>query len=156
MRRYFLALFVLGAFFFTGCTYVQVYNLTERTVTVAIRVPDSANTYTKGIRPAQIDDVFSAHGGRYSVTVLPDEEYRALLQNIRDSILARMMNEGATLSAAEVQTLTQRLSDIDQALVDIENEAGASCSGSVDDFETAIVTVAYDPVKNTYVINCGG
>jgi hypothetical protein len=155
MRRYFFAILVVGSFLLTGCTFVRVQNVTESNVTVAIRVPDSANTYTKRIPAAYIGDVFSAHGGRYSVTIL-SEEYRSLLQDFRQIVMARMMNEGATLSAADVQALTQRLGQIDQLLVDLENEADVTCSGSVGDFETAIVTVAYDPVKNTYVISCGG
>lgn len=136
-----------------GCTFVQVQNVTELNVRVAVRVPDSSSTYTLMVSPVGIGEVFSSHGGPYSVTILPDEEYIQLLESIQNQITEKLFTEGATLSAEEVATLTRRINDID-AFLEEAKSVNASCRGRVPDFETAVVTVSIEPATNSWVLEC--
>lgn len=150
--------FLLIALFFSviilsGCSFVRVQNVSESEITVSVNVPDSGKSYTRNIEAGNIVDVFSANGGRYSVTMLPSERYRESLMNLQQLISARLFQDGATLTSAEVAQLVENMNSIDQLIAELENPM-ASCSGYVPDFETAVVTVIYDGSGSDYAMEC--
>ena len=132
---------------------MRIQNVSESQITVSVKVPDSGKSYTRNIGAGNLVDVFSANGGRYSVTMIPSESYRETLTNLRQLISTRLFQEGATLSAEEVAQLVQNLNEIDQLITELEDPM-ASCSGYLPDFDTVVVVVVYDPVANNYAITC--
>ena len=152
-KRQLPLLIVLLAAFLSGCSFVRIQNVSASSVTVLVTVPDAGNGYTRSIDSGGIVDVFSSHGGRYTVTVVPSEQYRSILERLRDDISDRLFEEGATLTAEEVGQLVENLNHIDRLLEDLA-EPGASCSGRLPDYETAVVVVSYDDFKGEWVLSC--
>jgi hypothetical protein len=147
-----LVIFFLGLIL-SGCSFVRVQNLSDVNVRVSVTVPDTGTASTRLVRSGQIVDVFSTHGGRYTVTTLPDEQYREFLEEIRNAVTQRLYDERDTLTAEDVATLVQRLEDVDQAL-DGMAQVGASCAGQLPDYETAVVTIAWDTESNNWELQC--
>jgi len=146
---------ILGVLFLSGCSEVYVTNLSELNVRVSVVTPDTGKPSTRLIRPAGTTSIFSSNGGRYRVTILPDEEYRKLLDELKQEISRKLFHEGATLTSAEVKQLTQRLNDIDQIIGDIQDNYGASCSGYVPDYDSVTAFVSWDSGANKFVVQCG-
>jgi hypothetical protein len=137
----------------TGCSEVVVHNLSELQVRVLVRVPDEARGHTRVVRPADTEAFFSTTGGRYTVTTLPDEEYRQLLLDLQAEVGRRLFEERATLSAADVGRLVETLSSVDSQL-DRMGEEGASCQGHVPDFESVAVILTWDIGTSKWVLSC--
>lgn len=147
------SIILLFSLIFTGCTFVRIQNVTEIRARVVVVVPDSANSSTRLVKPGGIVDVFSTHGGRYRVSIIPDAEYVQFMENLRTEISNRLFNQGATLTANEVANLTGRLNEIDE-MIKRETNISAACSGSVPDFETAVVIVSFDEARSSWVVSC--
>lgn len=137
-----------------GCSFVAVQNVSEATAVVRVIVPDNGYGYTRKVRSGDMVEVFTGHGGRYTVTVLPDEDYRNLLTGLRAEISRRLFRERDALSADDVRNLVQRLRDVDEALADLARP-GASCGGTVSDFESVVATVSYDAANGRFSVSCG-
>lgn len=149
-----LVLILAAAFILSGCSFIRIQNVSEITATISIRTPDSGKAYTRNVPPAAIVDVFSSYGGRYTVTSIPSERYRQTLIDLQQQISTRLFEEGATLTAEEVRVLTDNLNLIDR-LIEGMDEPGASCSGSVADFDTSVVTISFDSNANLWNLYCG-
>jgi hypothetical protein len=137
--RYLIALFFC-CLLVTSCSFVQVQNLSEINARVLIQTPDGGS-YTKKIESGRVEETFSSHGGSYTVAILADQEYIALLRELRDAITFRLFEEGATLTTDEVSQLVARLDDIENAVEEARDNR-ASCSGTLPDFETAISSIS--------------
>ena len=144
---------VLSGIILSGCSFVRIQNVSDASVRVRVRVPDSGTSYSRHIRPGRVEEFFSSHGGRYSVELVPTESYIDSLNSLQEIITQRLFTEGQTLSAAEVARLVENLNQIDQLLAEAA-EPGASCSGNVPDFDTSVVVVIYDPMAASYQLSC--
>jgi hypothetical protein len=144
----------LVAILLSGCTFIRIQNVSDSPVRVAVIVPDSGGGYTRSIPSGGLVDVFSSHGGRYTVTIVPNEQYRETLLRLQEQISDRLFNERASLTGAEVAQLVENLNHITALLQELELP-GASCSGNVPDFETAVVVIAYDSFNNSWELSCG-
>ena len=138
----------------SGCSFVNIQNMSDAEITVSVKVPDSGSSSTRNIQAGDIVDVFSANGGRYSISLLPGQRYQELLENLRQLISQRLFEDGATLSADEVARLIEKLNQVDQLIEDLADPM-PFCSGYLPDFETVVVVVAYDESSGNYVLSCG-
>ena len=152
-RRLILLATMSLALLLASCSFVRIQNVSDANATVLVRVPDSSQGYTRTVRPGAIIDVFSGHGGRYTITMLPDEQYRQLLEDLRTEVSRRLFEEGASLSADDVSRLVERLNDADNELARLA-QPGATCSGYLPDFDTVVVTLAWDFTTNQWALAC--
>ena len=153
-RNRLLHLILLGILILlSGCSFVRIQNVSSNQITVLVQVPDAGSGYTRNIDSGGIVDVFSSHGGRYTVTLIPSEEYRALLTDLQQQVGNRLFEERGTLTAAEVAILVERLNSIDQALEEL-TKPGATCSGTLPEYDTVVVTVAFDSINSEYSLSC--
>ena len=144
---------VLFGIILSGCSFIRVQNVSEANVRVLVRTPDSNRGYTRVVTSGSVIDVFSSHGGRYTITTLPNEQYRALLNDLQQQVSERLFTEGKTLSAADVARLVERLNDIDHLLATL-GDADTSCSGNVGDFDTAVAVVVWDETQQQWALTC--
>ena len=144
---------LLALFITSGCSFVRIQNVSDATITVSVKVPDSGKSYTRNISPGSIVDVFSANGGRYSVSLIPSERYKETLNSLQEMISARLFKERATLTAEQVTTLTHNLNGIDQLIDDLAKPM-PSCSGYLPDFDTVVVVVVFDSFTANYDRSC--
>ena len=154
-NRFIILFAILCMFALSGCSEIYITNISELNVRVSVNTPDSGSPSTRLVRPASIASVFSSNGGRYTVTVLPDEEYRGLLEDLQSEISEKLFKEGAALSVADVTRLTQRMNEIDQALERLDDQFGASCVGYVPDYESVTAYVSWDFTASQFVLECG-
>jgi hypothetical protein len=140
-------------FLLSGCSFVRVQNVSDTNVRVLVNVPDSNAGISRNVRPGSVVDAFSSHGGRYSVTILPNERYREFLLDLRTEIGRRLFEERAELTGDEVGRLVARLNEVNVFLKELA-EPGASCSGSLPDFDTSVVIIVFDISLAKYVLSC--
>lgn len=148
-----LAIVLIVAFILSGCSFVRIQNISELSITVSVSVPDSGSTYTRNIGAGNIVDVFSANGGRYSVSMIPSESYRSMLETIQQEISIRLFEERDTLSADQVAQLVQNLNYVDQSIQQLA-EPMPSCSGYLPDFDTVVVVISFDRLAQEYTLSC--
>jgi hypothetical protein len=139
--------------FLIGCSFVEVVNTSELSARVSVTVPDAGGSTTEYIKPGGTMDVFSSTGGRYTVQVLPDEKYRQLLLDLQNEISNKLFTEGKTLTGNDVTRLVNQLNDIDDQLEKLAEE-GASCQGTVPEYETVVVVLSWDLDSNNWVLSC--
>lgn len=137
-----------------GCSFVEVQNISDVEVRVVVRTPDSGRGYTRLIESGAIDSFFSAHGGRYTIQTLPNEEYRQLVLDVREQIATRLFEERDTLSPSDVAELVSRMEQLTENLELLVQEQG-SCSGNVPDFETVLAVVNWNEFDGRWVVSCG-
>lgn len=145
---------IVACLFLSSCSFVRVQNVSESTITVSVYVPDAHRPYTKTIRSGDIAEFFSGHGGRYTVTTIASERYKATLESLREQITKRLFEERATLTAKDVSILTTNLNHLDK-LYEEAHLPGASCSGHLADFDTSVAVVAFDRTSSQYELSCG-
>ena len=152
-RTIVFAILVL-ALFLSSCSFVRIQNVAATTATVSVRVPDSGKAYVRTIRSGAIVDVFSSHGGGYTITMIASERYLDTLNRLRSQIETRLFAERQTLTAEQVAQLVQNLNHIEQLLEDTKLP-GASCRGYVPDFDTAVAVVSFDDFNSMWELSCG-
>ncbi|MCP4139691.1 MAG: hypothetical protein GY755_05275 [Chloroflexi bacterium] len=140
-------------FLLSSCSFVRIQNVAVSTATVSVRVPDSGKTYVRTIRSGAIVDVFSSHGGSYTITMIESEEYINFLKDLRSEIERKLFSEGKTLTAEEVVRLTENLKQIDSSL-EQTRLPGATCSGYVPDFDTVVVVISFDDFNANWSLSC--
>jgi hypothetical protein len=141
-------------FSLSSCSFVRIQNIAATTATVSVRVPDSGKAYVRTIRPGAIVDVFSSHGGSYTITMIAGERYLETLNTLRSQIETRLFKEGKTLTAEEVTQLAENLKNIDK-LLEQTKLPGATCSGYVPDFDTVVVVISFDEFNTNWSLSCG-
>lgn len=145
---------LLLALFLSGCSFIRIQNVAAGEATVSVTVPDSGKAYVKTVPSGGIVDVFSSHGGGYTITMIASEQYIEILNRLRSQIETRLFEEGQTLTTEEVRLLVQNLHHIDQQLEETRLP-GTSCGGYVAEFDTAVVTIAFDDFNNSWILECG-
>lgn len=151
-RGPFILIILVSFLLLTACVDFNISNYSEINARVLIQTPDGGN-YTKVVKSGGYASSFSGHGGSYTLSVIPDEEYLSLLRQLREQISQRLFEEGSVLSAEDVARLVQNLQDIE---VQLEKEAqrGASCSGVAPDFSTVSASIGWSQTENDWTIDC--
>lgn len=121
------------------CTFVRVRNVSDSTLYVRIRTPDDF-VHTRVLGPGEVKEVCSSNGGVYRVSVLYPR-FGEMMLGWKQEIREKLFKERATLTREDVNRLELQLHGIKQTLDQLEYEQGF-CSGSVPDFETALVGVS--------------
>ncbi len=136
----------------TACVDFNISNLSEVNARVLIQTPDGGN-YTKSVKSYGNASSFSGHGGNYTISVVPDEQYLQLLRDLRQRISQRLFEEGSVLTAEEVAQLVKNLENVEEQLQQ-EAERGASCSGAAPDFSTVSATITWSNAEADWAISC--
>lgn len=148
-----LLLLLLCALFVGGCVAMEVQNVADVEVRVLIRTPDSGRGYTRLVESGEVAATFSTQGGSFTISTLPNEEYRQLVLDVREQLATRLYEERATLSASDVAEIVQRMTQLTENLELLVKEQ-ASCSGSVTDFGSVTAIVAWNELDGKWTVNC--
>ena len=152
-RSYLLVLVCASLLFLAGCTTVDVINLSELNARVLIQLPDQPGGVSRSIGPGNSTSTFSNYGGTVTITVLADEAYRELLLDLQTEISRRLFEERASLSAADVSLLVERLNEIDSLLEEMADD-GASCSVVAPDFSSVTAVLNWSTAANSWELSC--
>lgn len=146
-------LLLLCALFVGGCVGIDVQNVAEVEVRVLIRTPDSGRGYTRLVESGEVASTFSTQGGTFTISTLPNEEYRQLVLDVREQLATRLYEERATLSPSDVADIVQRITQLTENLELLGREQ-TSCSGSVTDFGTVTAIVSWDEANGKWSLVC--
>lgn len=146
-------LLLLCAFFVGGCVSIDVQNVADVEVRVLIRTPDSGRGYTRLVESGQVASTFSTQGGSFTISTLPNEEYRQLVLDVREQLATRLYEERATLSPSDVAEIVQRITQLTENL-ELLGQEQASCSGSVTDFGSVTAIITWDDVAQKWSVVC--
>ncbi len=136
-----------------ACVDVNVTNTADLRARVRITLPDTPAGYTRLVPPGGTTSTFSEFGGTVTVTVLPDEDYRDLLLELRVAIGRKLLEDSETLSGSDVVNLVERLVEVNGQLRDLAGD-GASCSVDAPDFSTVTVVLSWDLTTSTWSLSC--
>lgn len=142
------------ALFLSSCTYVNIQNVSGGEATVSVKVPDSNKSYVRTVPSGGSVEIFSSHGGGYTITMIASEVYLDILNRLRTQIETRLFTERQALTTEEISSLVENLNKVNQ-LLEQAKEPGASCSGYVPDFETAYVVISINDFNNAWNVVCG-
>ena len=148
-----LSLALLCSFWVSGCVSIDVQNMSEVDTRVLIRPPDSGRGYTRLVEAGGIASTFSTQGGGFTITSLPNEEYRQLILDVREQLGTRLFEESATLTPAGVAELVQRMAQLTENL-ELLGEEQASCSGSVTDFGSVTAVLSWNEAAGKWALAC--
>lgn len=146
-------LLLLCVLFVGGCVGIDVQNVAEVEVRVLIRTPDSGRGYTRLVNAGEVASTFSTQGGTFTISTLPNEEYRQLVLDVREQLATRLYEERATLSPSDVADIVQRITQLTENL-ELLGQEQASCSGSVTDFGTVTAIVSWDDANGKWSLTC--
>jgi hypothetical protein len=138
--------------FLTACVDFNILNQAEVRARVLIQTPDGGR-YTKAVEPFGSANSFSEHGGSYTISILPDEQYQQLLRTLREEISKRLFEDRNSLSAEDVSRLVNNLNQI-QAEIEKAADQGASCSGSAPDFSSVNAVIGWSDFEADWSITC--
>lgn len=150
-----LLLAVLTGFVFViaSCVTVNVTNVADGNARVRITLPDTPSGYTRYVRSGESISTFSEYGGTVTVTVIPDEQYRQLLMDLRTKISGRLFDERQSLGQSDIEALRDRLNELDR-LLEESGRDGASCSVKTSDYATVNVILGWDNTTSDWDLNC--
>lgn len=146
-------LLLLCAFLAGGCVSFDVQNLSDVDTRVLIRTPDSGRGYTRLVESGEVASTFSTQGGSFTISTLPNEEYRQLVLDVREQLGTRLFEESASLSASEVAEIVQRIAQLTENLEALGREGG-SCSGSVTDFGSVTGIITWNDIEQKWSVVC--
>ncbi|MBP7963282.1 MAG: hypothetical protein KBG20_14030 [Caldilineaceae bacterium] len=153
-NRFSSALLLLaGILLLGGCVNIAVLNITNAESRVLIKTPDNRTGYTKVVGAGESIDTYSSHGGRYTLSTLPNEAYRRLLLDLQEQLADSLFTEAATLSPSDVTQIVQRIGELNDALNALSRE-GASCTGSVPDFSSVTAVLDWDESAGAWSLVC--
>jgi hypothetical protein len=93
--------------------------------------------------------------GPYTVTVVPDADWVAYAQTLRDRLEARLV-DAPSLTSADVNEIVARLAEIASRLRSFERDAGGgTCTGTVAADATATAEIVIEPDGSLKVF-CSG
>jgi hypothetical protein len=148
--------FIAGAFcclvLLSACVDFNIINVSAVNARILIQTPDGGR-HAKVVKSGGSTGSFSEHGGSYTISILPDEQYLALLRELRQEITRRLFEERETLSADDVARLVQRLEEIEEQL-EKESQRGVSCSGVAPDFSSVNAVISWSDFDGEWSIDC--
>ena len=125
-----------------SCSEVYVLNELVLKVRVMVTMPGESVPETALLTPQDSDAFFSDYEGAYTVRVMLDEEYRATLQNSRESMQILLAVGLGELTPAKISECIKEIERIDKLL---ENKDALSCGGETVEGEAVDVIISNDP-----------
>lgn len=97
----------------TGCASVTVENTSDIVpAVIKLKVPDSTGYDVMRIAPGNAVGLVSIVGGAYSLVVIPDQEYTAKLDKLRDDIETKLILHATEIDPDSMFALTDALKDL--------------------------------------------
>ena len=130
-KRRLIFLAVVFALTTLACGTLSVANQSDFKVLVSVTLPGSNSTDSHLYKPGEVYDYYPESSGKYTISVIPQEDYIKEMDRLRTNILGTLYINQNTLESDMIIPLTKRLATIEQTLSSLTTH---SCSGNfVDD-----------------------
>jgi hypothetical protein len=145
-RKPIYAILALGLAMLACATLTVTNSSKDHNAVIRVTLPDDAFGTIK-LGPGESIDYTATTGGAYTVEVIPDQEYLATLQSLRDGLVAAMALNPILPLGSDGDILFLKLANL-QAEIDALPRTGTKCSGSIPkdapDGYTVEVNISYD------------
>lgn len=146
---------MLAATVLTGCASITVENENYGvSAIVKLKVPDSTGYEVVKLGSGEAVSRVSIVGGAYSLIVLPDQEYLAKADALKDKLETTLILKA---TKTDPDTMFIVLDILKSASKSIENmKAGsAACASHLGDYQEAYATVAWNEAEKEWTAACG-
>ena len=143
------------ALLLVGCTEVSmVNNSKDKIAYLFVTLPERASAYSITLLPGQSQTSVVDNDGYYGVAVLNDAERQKHiddLNRVRET-LDKVIKSGST-TPAEVSALKKQIEIIKAKMV-ADLKSGRSCTGLVNDRQSARVVADWDAQSQQWTLDC--
>lgn len=145
-----IVLLALAGLALSACTYVEVANTANETALVKVNMPDGSAP-VRFIDAGSSTSFMTAQGGRYTLAVLPNQQYVEMLNGLKAMIAFQLFSTTPPTEAGLMDLMDQIISLDEQIRKELETKA--SCGNRVADFSIAQAGVALN--GDTWSATCG-
>ena len=136
--RKLLLLITLLGLLTLACNTLSVANKSEYKVLVSVVLPGASGADSHIYQPGEVYDYYPGSGGRYTISVSPQEEYVAEMDKLRANIVLALTTKYDVMQPGVFVELTEKLARIDKILSSLTTH---SCSGNIMDDANVMATI---------------
>ena len=119
-------------------TNLSVANQSDYKVLVSVTLPGASGADSHIYLPGEVHDYNAGSGGSYTISVIPQEDYVAAMDKIRENIILTLYSYQDVIRPKYVVELTEKLANIDRTLSSLTAHA---CSGNLMEESNVMATI---------------
>ena len=117
---------------------LSVANQSNFKALVSVTLPGASGADSHVYQPGEVYDYYPGSGGSYTISVIPQEDYVAKMNQIRASIIETLYGYHTKISPSQVAELTEMLASIERTLSSLTSH---SCSGNMMEDSNVMATI---------------
>ena len=138
-RRLILVMAVYGLITLAcSTTNLSVANQSNYKTLVSVTLPGASGADSHVYQPGEVHDYNAGSGGSYTISVIPQEDYVAEMDKIRENIIKALYLYRDIIKPAQVVEFTAQLASIDRTLSSLTAQA---CSGNLMEDSNVMATI---------------
>lgn len=119
-------------------TTLSVANQSEFKALVSVTLPGSGGADSHVYQPGEVYDYYPGSGGSYTISVIPQEDYVAEMDKLRNIIIFAMYRYDENIKPKTFVELTEMLARIDRTLSSLTTH---SCQGNIMEESNVLATI---------------
>ena len=119
-------------------TTLSVANQSDYKALVSVTLPGSGGADSHVYQPGEVYDYYPGSGGSYTISVIPQEDYVAEMDKLRNTIILAMYKYEDIIIPKTFVELTEQLANIDRTLSSLTTH---SCQGNLMEDSNVLATI---------------
>jgi len=119
-------------------TTLSVANQSDFKALVSVTLPGANGTDSHLYQPGEVYDYYPKSGGSYTISVIPQEDYVAEMDKLRNAIIFAMYRYDENIKPKTFVELTEMLARIDRTLSSLTTH---SCQGNIMEESNVMATI---------------
>jgi len=107
---------------------LSVANQSNFKALVSVTLPGASGADSHIYLPGEVHDYYPGSGGSYTISIIPQEDYVAMMDKIRATIIDTLYGYQTKLNPSQIVELTEILASIERTLSSLTSH---SCSGNM-------------------------
>jgi hypothetical protein len=121
-----------------ACNTLSVSNQSDYKVLVSVVLPGASGADSHIYQPGEVYDYYPGSGGRYTISVIPQEDYVAEMDELKANIILALTTKYDVMQPNVFVELTEKLAKIEKTLSSLTTH---SCSGNLMDESNLMATI---------------
>jgi hypothetical protein len=121
-----------------ACNTLSVSNQSDYKVLVSVVLPGASGADSHIYQPGEVYDYYPGSGGRYTISVIPQEDYVAEMDELKANIILALTTKYDVMQPNVFVELTEKLAKIEKTLSSLTTH---SCSGNLMDESNVMATI---------------
>jgi hypothetical protein len=119
-------------------TTLSVANQSDYKALVSVTLPRASGADSHLYQPGEVYDYNAGSGGSYTIAVIPQEDYIAAMDKMRENIIKGLYLYRDIIKPSAVVELTEQLASIDKTLSNLPTHG---CSGNLMEDSNVMATI---------------